>query len=282
MVCRGVDTLCSAWEKGAGVLLICDEGLFPHGFEKVSLKAANQPAWSDIPFLLVVRRHNRTHGARATEDAAQRSLLARPVRVPSLVSGVAVALRARMRQYEVRNLMAQSARGESREDDFVAMVSHELRAPLGVIRGLARSLVQRRDEPQALAWAADTISRNVDVLARLVEDLLVYSRCRQRAVHWVTLGHRWTSARSRFMNAQAWPTQSHSHQHGQHHRHLLFQVGGSHSYLDTYQTPWHGAHTKQSPWPLSEEATEHEVLVTQDTQARASAQCLHHLLGAAS
>src|SRR5262249_60887909 len=59
-----------------------------------------------------------------------------------------------------------------RKDEFLAMLSHELRNPLASIRsGLE---VMRRCEPgeAELEETRQTVSRQVDHLARLVDDLL--------------------------------------------------------------------------------------------------------------
>jgi signal transduction histidine kinase len=65
---------------------------------------------------------------------------------------------------------------DRRKDDFLAMLSHELRNPLAAIQG-AIELMQRRplDDPQ-LAWARDVVARQNRHLSRLIDDLLDVSR----------------------------------------------------------------------------------------------------------
>ena len=65
---------------------------------------------------------------------------------------------------------------DRRKDDFLAMLSHELRNPLAAIQG-AIELMQRRaiDDPQ-LTWARDVVSRQNRHLTRLIDDLLDVSR----------------------------------------------------------------------------------------------------------
>ena len=76
------------------------------------------------------------------------TILERPVRVTTLISALRTAIRARRRQYEVRDhlidlthaeatLRAQSERlrdSDRRKDEFLATLAHELRNPLAPIR----------------------------------------------------------------------------------------------------------------------------------------------------
>src|SRR5688572_780991 len=65
---------------------------------------------------------------------------------------------------------------DRRKDDFLAMLSHELRNPLAAMQG-AIELMQRRsvDDPQ-LAWSRGVLARQQRHLSRLIEDLLDVSR----------------------------------------------------------------------------------------------------------
>lgn len=78
-------------------------------------------------------------------------------------------------------LRAEQARRAAEEanaakDEFLALISHELRTPLGPIVGWARML-RRDDLDDAMRRkAADTILRNAQLEAQLVEDLLDVSR----------------------------------------------------------------------------------------------------------
>jgi len=75
-------------------------------------------------------------------------------------------------------IRAQSALEDAdrRKDDFLAMLSHELRNPLAAIQG-AIELMQRKsiDDPQ-LAWSRAVLARQNQHLSRLIEDLLDVSR----------------------------------------------------------------------------------------------------------
>jgi signal transduction histidine kinase/ActR/RegA family two-component response regulator len=96
------------------------------------------------------------------------------------------------RQYERELLLARRAADEAREterfareqaeranrakDDFLALVSHELRSPLSAILGWTHVLRRLGADAEKLAQGLDVIERNTKMQSRLVEDLLDMSR----------------------------------------------------------------------------------------------------------
>ncbi|HEY9625106.1 MAG TPA: PAS domain-containing protein [Crinalium sp.] len=81
-----------------------------------------------------------------------------------------------------RSLAAEQAAREDAEaanrikDEFLAVLSHELRSPLNPILGWTRLLRTRKFEEQAAVRALETIERNAQLQAQLIEDLLDISR----------------------------------------------------------------------------------------------------------
>jgi PAS domain S-box-containing protein len=77
--------------------------------------------------------------------------------------------------------MEQAARAEAEtanhsKDEFVAMVSHDLRSPLNAIMGWAKLLRTRHFDKATINSALETIERNAQSQAKLLEDLLNISR----------------------------------------------------------------------------------------------------------
>jgi signal transduction histidine kinase/ActR/RegA family two-component response regulator len=62
------------------------------------------------------------------------------------------------------------------KDEFLATLSHELRTPLNAVLGWTRVLRNMRAEPAMQARALESIERNAQAQARLIEDLLEVSR----------------------------------------------------------------------------------------------------------
>lgn len=65
---------------------------------------------------------------------------------------------------------------DRRKNEFLAMLAHELRNPLAPIRNAVEVLRMVGGEETDLVWAQDVISRQVEQLVRLVDDLLDISR----------------------------------------------------------------------------------------------------------
>jgi PAS domain S-box-containing protein len=68
---------------------------------------------------------------------------------------------------------------DRQKDEFLAILSHELRNPLAPIRAASHVIRQRNPQDPALAMASDVIERQVRQLVRLVDDLLEVSRITQ-------------------------------------------------------------------------------------------------------
>lgn len=58
------------------------------------------------------------------------------------------------------------------KDEFLATISHELRTPLNSMLGWAKLLPSRSFSPETVSRAIETIARNTQALAQLIEDVL--------------------------------------------------------------------------------------------------------------
>jgi PAS domain S-box-containing protein len=65
---------------------------------------------------------------------------------------------------------------DARKTEFLALLAHELRNPLGPIRHAVKILRARAPSPEELQWATSIIDRQTAHMTRLVEDLLDVSR----------------------------------------------------------------------------------------------------------
>jgi len=109
-VCRDAVDLGSELARGVGVLVIAEEALSLDMTRSLIHLLSGQPSWSDLPILLLTR-----HGANsaivnaAVEDLGNVTLLERPIRTAAFLTAVHAALRARERQYELRDRVEDQA-----------------------------------------------------------------------------------------------------------------------------------------------------------------------------
>ncbi len=79
------------------------------------------------------------------------------------------------RAEDLRHVAAKLSDADSRKDEFLAMLAHELRNPLAPIRNTLHVLHSTERDPERLA-AIEMMERQVGQLVRLVDDLLDVSR----------------------------------------------------------------------------------------------------------
>ncbi|NJM60232.1 MAG: PAS domain S-box protein [Oscillatoriales cyanobacterium RU_3_3] len=74
---------------------------------------------------------------------------------------------------------AEAEKANRIKDEFLAVLSHELRSPLNPIMGWSKLLQSGRLDPQKTKLALETIERNAKLQTQLIEDLLDVSRILQ-------------------------------------------------------------------------------------------------------
>ena len=80
---------------------------------------------------------------------------------------------------ERRQAEARLQEASQRKDEFLAMLSHELRNPLAPIRNAVEVIRRIAPPDPKLAWATDVTDRQINHLTRLVEELLDVARISQ-------------------------------------------------------------------------------------------------------
>jgi signal transduction histidine kinase len=105
----------------------------------------------------------------------------RPVRMLGI--GQDITERHKAEEERAQLALEQAARREAEaaseaKDQFLALLSHELRTPVNAVLGWAHLLIQGRLDEEARRKAVAAIDRNATIQARLVADLLDASRIR--------------------------------------------------------------------------------------------------------
>jgi signal transduction histidine kinase/ActR/RegA family two-component response regulator len=176
--------LCDEMSKGVAAIVIPEECVSLERRDCLSEWLANQEAWSDLPVLvLALQGADSAAVARAMDQLGNVTVLERPTRAAALVSAARSALRARQRQYQIRESMVERERvaealiaSDRRKDEFLDLLAHELRNPLAPIVNSLRLLDLTVGNDPRIARIREMLSRQVGCMVRLVDDLLEISR----------------------------------------------------------------------------------------------------------
>ena len=86
------------------------------------------------------------------------------------------ATRLTAREAALRESQAQAESANRTKDEFLAVLSHELRTPINAVYGWARMLREGKATPAQTTRGLEIIERNAAAQVRLIEDLLDISR----------------------------------------------------------------------------------------------------------
>ena len=204
-----VRSLCET----AGAVLVAEEAVRTADLAPLSRWIGEQPAWSDMPFILLTRQggvdRNPT-AARLSRILGNVSFLERPFHPTTLISIVVTALRGRRRQYEARarldelhqregqlrelnatletrvaqaleeRAIAEEALRQSQKMEAVGQltggVAHDFNNLLTIIRSSV-DLLRRPDvSDERRRRYMDAVSDTVDRAAKLTGQLLAFAR----------------------------------------------------------------------------------------------------------
>src|SRR6188768_3411288 len=108
-----LEALCLAIGDNSGPIVIAEEALDrSERVEALARRLADQPAWSELPVLLISKASGRSAGRSAEERiGGYRNvvMLERPLRSAVLVSALQSAVKARRRQYDIRDHLLERA-----------------------------------------------------------------------------------------------------------------------------------------------------------------------------
>jgi PAS domain S-box-containing protein len=110
-VCAAIEEMCHKMLDGAGVVFLAGEVLTQDALFCLVEALGQQPTWSDIPVIVLTSGGGdapaNAETIRSLSESGNVTLIERPVRVVTLLSAFKSALRARRRQYEVRDYLVK-------------------------------------------------------------------------------------------------------------------------------------------------------------------------------
>jgi PAS domain S-box-containing protein len=123
-LCADLRELCAQLEQGAAAVLLAEEQIGDGRQDCLVDWLRRQPPWSDLPILLLARPGADSAAvSQAIEGLGNVTVLERPTRVAALVSAVRAASRARQRQYEFRDQLAERERHLQAQAYLASIVS---------------------------------------------------------------------------------------------------------------------------------------------------------------
>jgi signal transduction histidine kinase len=189
LVCAGIDILCDELSGGAGVVIVADEALQPVNVGELSSVLSSQEPWSDLPVIVLTGTGEATdlsrYRSRLRRPLGNVNLLERPLRTETAISAVEAALRARRRQYEVRDLLKSveeanaKLKAANRElEEFAYIASHDLQEPLRMVNIYTQLIVERlgRDVDEEIPRYSTFVRQGVVTMETLLQDLLRVAR----------------------------------------------------------------------------------------------------------
>jgi len=181
-----VEMLCAALEGGAGAVILSEEALLADAPRLLAWQAS-EPMWSETP-VIVLSKFGRESPVFTgiVSRLGNVSVVERPMRMSTLLSLVRSVLRARERQYQVRDFLREreqllesertartdAERAGRSKDEFLATLSHELRTPLNAVLGWARVLRRSPGLTEDVVNGLAVIERNARSQAQIIGDLL--------------------------------------------------------------------------------------------------------------
>jgi signal transduction histidine kinase len=195
-ICPSVTDVCLHIDDGSGVLLVAEEAFDRAGREALLSRLAEQPTWSDVPIIVLTGEGelSRAIPAALKEIVANANvtLIERPVRIATLITAVKSALRARLRQLDLRDYIVERlaterallrARQEAEtanlaKSNFLTTMSHELRTPLNAIGGYTELLMMGIAGPvtEQQLHQLERIEKSERHLLALINDVLNFAK----------------------------------------------------------------------------------------------------------
>ena len=206
-VVSSAEELLKELDRGAGIGIVTEES-FNIPLEAWMRRLQMQPSWSDFPLIVLTGSGESwvpSPYLAELRNLGNVTLVERPIRSDSLLSAVESAMRARMRQYEVRDFLRRQADSEEalRKTEKLAVagrlaasLAHEINNPLTAVTNLVFLIKGARELAEAKQYAAQA----EDELRRVTEianHTLLFHRS-SRGPELVEVAHLLNSAVSLF------------------------------------------------------------------------------------
>jgi signal transduction histidine kinase len=165
----GASGLKMAQEKAYDLILL--DVVMPalNGFE-VCRRLKARPETADIPVIFITAKQDE-ESILAGFEAGAVDYVSKPFKAAELLVRVKTHLRLRASERRLLEL-------NQSKDKFLSIISHDLRGPFGILRGLSQNLVHQFDEysREELREQLRLLNHSAECFYKLLENLLTWSR----------------------------------------------------------------------------------------------------------
>lgn len=122
----------------AACAIVAQEGMLRSNWTSLSEWIAEQPPWSDFPFVLLTMRPAKPE-PKLVNLLGNVTILERPFHPSVLLSAVQAAQRARGRQFQARAYLEEQRRSEANKELLIRELHHRVKNTLAIVVALIRS-----------------------------------------------------------------------------------------------------------------------------------------------
>jgi signal transduction histidine kinase len=188
-ISSSIEETCEQLRGIAGVSVIAEEALPPYACQCLIDALGEQPSWSDFPIILLTSALgiNRAMPTPVVSlgTKANVTLLERPVHPVTLITAVDSALRARRRQYQVRDYLNERERAEERVRQAQKMeavgqlaggVAHEVNNMMTAVIGFGELVLRRLRDQDNVRSDIEEMVKAGNRAAIITQQLLAFTR----------------------------------------------------------------------------------------------------------
>ncbi len=182
VTCPDDEALVVRLQEGAAAAIVAEEALTQDGLKSIAECLAGQPPWSDIPIVVLTSSGRASlasiRRAKELEALGNVTFVERPARPDTVRSSMRAALRARMRQYQMRHRQETLARVNTDLERFAYSASHDLQEPIRNVAIYSEILSMRYGnllDETGLEFLGNVRTSAIRMQS-LVQDLLAYTQ----------------------------------------------------------------------------------------------------------